>query len=83
MITLQESKDSVFSLAFSPDSKYLASGDYSNTVTLWSVKPQKQIVKLKGHSQFVTSVLFSPDGKYIASCSGDKSIRLWSVDTKK
>jgi WD40 repeat protein len=73
----------VYSIAFSPDGKYLASGSYDKTVKLWSVESQKEVTTLQGHSSYVKSVAFSPDGKYLASGSGDKTVKLWSIQSKK
>ncbi len=53
----------VYSVAFSPDSKYLASGSADKTVRLWSVESQKEVYTLQGHSSPVRSFAFSPDGK--------------------
>jgi WD40 repeat protein len=73
--TLQGHRWSVLSIAFSPDSKYLASGSYG-TVKFWSLESQKKVPTLQEHSDCVNSVAFSPDGKYLASGSYDKTVKL-------
>ena len=71
----------VRSVAFSPDGKTLASGDYNKNVTLWDVKTGQPTQTLSRHSDIVISVTFSPDGKTLASGSADRTIILWDVKT--
>ncbi|WP_406270826.1 caspase family protein [Streptomyces sp. NBC_00191] len=74
----------VFSVAFSPDGKLLASSSNDNTVRLWDVATRKQLGNpLTGHTDSARSVAFSPDGKLLASSSDDKTVRLWDVATRK
>jgi WD40 repeat protein len=74
--------DAVFSVAFSPDSKLLASGGDDNEIRLWDVQTHQPIgTPLVGHTNSVISVAFSPDGKTLASGSQDKEVRLWDVAT--
>ncbi len=47
--TLQGHSEFVYSVAFSPDGKYLACSG-KNTVKLWSVESQKEVNTLQGHS---------------------------------
>jgi WD40 repeat protein len=71
----------IYSLAFSPDSKILASGSKDCTVKLWEVSTGREIICLRGHTKYINSVAFSPDGKILASGSKDKTTKLWNVST--
>jgi RNA polymerase sigma factor (sigma-70 family) len=72
----------VYSVAFSPDGKTLASGSYQ-TIKLWDVTTGKEKATLKGHTHNVFSVAYSPDGKTLASASEDQTIKLWDMATAK
>ena len=70
----------VNSIAFSSDSKTIASGSEDWTVRLWNATTGAPIGQpLTGHTDFVRSVAFSPDGKTIASGSWDGTIRVWRI----
>ena len=72
----------VYSVAFSPDSKILASASRDGAVRLWDVATHRQIGKpLTVHAGGVTSVAFSPDGTTLATGSEDGTVRLWDVAT--
>lgn len=76
----------VDSVAFSPDSRTLASGGGTSDkgeIKLWDVATRKEQAPLKGHTADVISVAFSPDGKTLASGSQDKTIKLWDVSGGK
>ena len=59
----------VYSVAFSPDGKRLATGSSDRTVKLWDAATGQETLTLKGHSDSVVSVAFSPDGKRLATGS--------------
>ena len=78
--TLTGHTGNVWSVAFSPDGKTLASGSADGTVRLWDVATHRQIgAPLTGHTDNVWSVAFSPDGKTLATGSPDHTVRLWDV----
>ena len=65
--TLTGHSEKIYSVAVSPDGKYLASGSDDKTVIIWDAKSGERIKTLEGHSGGVSSVCWSPDGKYLAS----------------
>jgi WD40 repeat protein len=74
----------VASVAFSPDGKLLASGNWDDTINLWHLASKKfpQILG-EGGGYLVHSLSFSPDGRLLASGSGDTSVKLWDTVSGK
>jgi RNA polymerase sigma factor (sigma-70 family) len=70
-------------LAFSPDGKFLASGDEDGQVCLRDGVSGEPTRTLEGHSGWVTGVAFSPDGKSLVTGSLDKTVKVWDVGSGK
>jgi len=80
----------IFSLSFSPDSNFLASGQASGqygtsdpTVRIWDVKQKQPLHVLKGHKKSIYGLAFSLDGQRVVSGSDDHTLILWDVKTGK
>src|SRR5215211_6068647 len=71
-----------WSVAVSPDGKYVVSGGGDSTARLWEIETGKQISTML-HGGTVWTVAFSPDGRYVVSSSDDKITRIWEAQTGK
>ena len=71
--------DEIYSVAFSPDGKTLASAGKDRTVRLWDVATGSPITTWSGHDNPVSYLAFSPDGRSVLSY--DSTVRFWDVDT--
>ena len=82
-LTLEGHRSGILTVAFSSDSRTIASGSYDKTIQLWDVDTGEQKQKLEGHTSGVTTVAFSPDGSTLASGSWDTYVMLWDTETGK
>lgn len=73
----------IYSVAISPDSKIIASGNSEQNIELWDLQTSKKLQTLKGNTGRVYDVYFSPDGKRIVSASDDRKVIIWDVKTGK
>jgi WD40 repeat protein len=83
LVKIIDTASSVWSVAYSPDSRRIASGGGDDhNLRLWDADTGQPIGEpITGHSEIVTCVAFSPDGRRIVSGSADKTVRLWDADT--
>jgi WD40 repeat protein len=80
-------KESVFSVAFSPDGKMLASNGGDSTVKLWNVEDGVELYALPDQATY-GKVVFSPDGVRLALMSTEDPsvgdvVRVWNWSTRK
>jgi WD40 repeat protein/tRNA A-37 threonylcarbamoyl transferase component Bud32 len=80
--------NAIVTIAFSPDSRNLASTSQDTTIKLWDATTgQLQTTlfqeHLEGLPEGLSTVAFSPDGRTLVSSRWDKPPRLWDVATGK
>jgi WD40 repeat protein len=72
----------VTSVAFSPDGRFVLSGNWDNTMKLWDATTGQEVRTFKVGSG-VHSVAFSSDGRFALSGGSDNRLKLWEVSTGK
>lgn len=78
--TLTSHKNSVFSVQYSPDGKYLLSGSRDAHLKIWKVLEGYNLDKdIVAHLFAINHIEYSPDSLFFATCSMDKSIKIWNA----
>lgn len=83
VLVLRGHSNSILSVAFSPDSAYIASGSQDMTIRIWDAVTGLEISTLLGHADAVLSVNFSYDGRRIVSGSRDGTIKIWPFESNQ
>ncbi|MDJ0509157.1 MAG: TIR domain-containing protein [Crocosphaera sp.] len=92
----QAHRQSILSVSFSHDGKYLATGSWDGTARLWDVKTGEKLAQFTSDAGPVFSVAFSPnnqclsqilnskiEGGCLVTTSFDGTVYLWRVETNK
>ena len=77
--TLTGHSAGVNSIAFSPDSRRLATASDDRTIKLWDMQTGKDVFTFLGHTAGIVTLAFSPDGNQIISSGYDLTARIWNA----
>ncbi|HWA32545.1 MAG TPA: WD40 repeat domain-containing protein [Cyclobacteriaceae bacterium] len=70
--------NSVFSVAYTPDSRFLLSGSRDARLKVWSPENAYSLhEEIKAHLYAINHIEFSPDKEHFVTCSLDKSVKVW------
>ncbi|AFY77683.1 WD40 repeat-containing protein [Pleurocapsa sp. PCC 7327] len=75
---LEGHQETVNSISFSPDGKWIATASRDATARLWDRQGNGRVI-FQGHQSDVYSVAWSPDGQTLATASKDGTVKLWNL----
>jgi WD40 repeat protein len=81
--TFSDKKHQIVCIAYSPDSKMIASGGFDNLIIIRNSQTGAVIKKLSGLKGFPLSLTFSHDSRYLISGGKDSRVTIWDISTGK
>lgn len=79
--TINAHQNSVFTLQFTPDHRYLLSGSRDAHLKIWDTQKKYELHEsIVAHMYAINHIAFREDGKYFATCSMDKSVKIWDAE---
>ena len=79
--TKSAKKKFTLTAAFTPDDRLILIGDSGSQLVLFDPMAEREVRRLKGHTDAINSVAFSTNGRRAVSGSSDHTVRLWDVNT--
>ncbi len=76
--------NSVFTLSYSPDDRFLFSGSRDAHMKIWDADHDYRLKEsIVAHMYTINSISFSPDQEHFATGSMDKTIKIWDYNSLK
>ena len=73
----------VTAVAFSPDDRFLLTGDARGRAILWDLATGESRHVMRSHTRKIVSAAFLPNGRRVLTASGDNTVAQWDVQTGK
>jgi WD40 repeat protein len=73
-------EDWIFTLAISPDWRYVVSGESTGIIIVWDFATGRELRRIQAHQATVSNIVFSPDGQsFFTAPVSDQSVVQWAV----
>lgn len=74
-------ENSVFSLQYSPDGRYLLSGSRDAHFKVWDIwEGFQELIAKPAHWFTINAIAYHPEGHLLATASRDKTIKIWDAE---
>ena len=79
--SLPSTNRSFTQLAFDGSGNRLVYADLDHGINVWDLQQNKKLLRMLGHTTFITGIALSPDSSRIASCSSGGRVKVWDIET--
>lgn len=69
----------LWTIAWSPDSRFLACGTTGNELFVWNMVNNTPLARLVGHRDIIDQLDWSPDSNQLASIARDGTLQIWDL----